>query len=352
MDAVCGFVRRPDGVNPNDRCYGPIPRILYAIIYCISAVAGRSEAICRRLSLSKHSIPMTEVPYTIGFLGGFRDYRHNSDFIDNALDYYCGRHARLRVLVSPTTESETRLATRIIAARKTRPQIEVVSVIATAHLRSYERNGTGSTVTHRNRLIASSDRYIVLDETSYGGYAEQLYNLFIEQCDLILYNCVQDAKKDRLLLHVRRFSVPVPIAFLPKFTADATDIEKLLDASLAYLRANDFRVPAEKLPQVFLRSWTFQPVQERYAHISSLDDVAAVFRLDDKNIRLKVFAYALAIHANFWANPECNDAENACWLYRIFCRQLDRIAHARATGQSPGQFELFDFDRQLKDIYR
>ncbi len=297
-------------------------------------------------------MPMTEVPYTIGFLGGFRDYRHNSDFIDNALDYYYGRHARLRVLVSPTTESETRLATRIIAARKTRPKIEVVSVIAIAHLRSYERSGTGSTVTHRNRLIASSDRYIVLDETSYGGYTEQLYNLFIEQCDLILYNCVQDAKKDRLLLHVRRFSVPVPIAFLPKFTADATDIEKLLDASLAYIRANGFRIRAEKLPQVFLRSWMSQPGQERYARISSLDDVAAVFRLDDKNIRLKVFAYALAIHANFWADPECCDADSVHVLYRLFCRQLDRIALARASGQPSERFELFDFDRQLKDGWR
>lgn len=295
-------------------------------------------------------MPMTEAPYTIGFLGGFRDYRHNSDFIDNALDYYCGRHARLRVLVSPTTESETRLATRILAARKTRPEIEVVSVIATAHMRSYQNPGTGSTVVHRNRLIASSDRYIVLDETSYGGYAEQLYNLFIEQCDLILYNCVQDAKKDRLLSHVRQFSVPVPIAFLPKFTAAATDIEKVLDTSLAYIRANAFRVPAEKLPQVFLRHWASQPVQERYTPISSLDDVAAVFRLDDKNIRLKVFAYALAIHANFWADPECYDADNVHVLYRLFCRQLNRIALARASGQPPGQFELFDFDRQLKDV--
>ncbi len=269
---------------------------------------------------------MIEVPYTIGFLGGFRDYRHNSDFIDNALDYYSGRNARLRVLVSPTTESETRLATRILAARKTHPGIEIISVIATAHMRSYERNGTGSTVTHRNRLIASSDRYIVLDETSYGGYAEQLYNLFIEQCDLILYNCVQDSKKDRLLLHVRRFSVPVPIAFLPKYTAAETDTGKILAASLAYIRANGFRIRAEKLPQVFLRSWTSQPGQERYAHISSLDDVAAVFRLDDNNIRLKVFAYALAVHANFWADPECCDADSVHVLYRLFCRQLNRIA--------------------------
>ncbi len=295
---------------------------------------------------------MIEVPYTIGFLGGFRDYRHNSDFIDNALDYYSGRNARLRVLVSPTTESETRLATRILAARRSRPKIEIVSVIATAHLRSYERNGTGSTVAHRNRLIASSDRYIVLDETSYGGYAEQLYNLFVEQCDLILYNCVQDVKKDRLLLHVRRFSVPVPIAFLPRFTADATDIEKVLDASLAYLRANAFRIRAEKLPQVFLRHWASQPVQERYTPISSLDDVAAIFRLDDNNIRLKVFAYALAVHANFWADPECCDADNVHVLYRLFCRKLNRIALARASGQPSERFELFDFDRQLKDVYR
>lgn len=297
-------------------------------------------------------MPVTEVPYTIGFLGGFRDYRHNSDFIDNALDYYCGRHARLRVLVSPTTEGETRLATRILAARRSRPEIEVVSVIATAHLRSYQNPGTGSTVMHRNRLIASSDRYIVLDETSYGGYAEQLYNLFVEQCDLILYNCVQDAKKDRLLSHVRQFSVPVPIAFLPKFTAAATDIEKVLDASLNFIRSNDFRVPAEKLPQVFLRSWTSQPGQERYACIFSLDDVAAIFRLDDKNIRLKVFAYTLAVHANFWANPEKCDAECVHVLYRLFCRQLDRIALARASGQPPERFELFDFDRQLKDGWR
>ena len=297
---------------------------------------------------------MTEIPYTIGFLGGFRDYRHNSDFIDNALDYYCGRHARLRVLVSPTTESETRLATRILAARKTHPEIEVVSVIATAHLRSYERNGTGSTVTHRNRLIASSDRYIVLDETSYGGYAEQLYNLFVEQCDLILYNCVQDVKKDRLLLHVRRFSVPVPvpIAFLPKYTAAETDTGKILAASLAYIRANAFRVPAEKLPQVFLRHWASQPELEHYARISCPEDVAAVFRLDDKNIRLKVFAYTLAVHANFWVDPECCDADSVHVLYRLFCRQLDRIALARASGQPSERFELFDFDRQLKDVYR
>ena len=291
---------------------------------------------------------MTEIPYTIGFLGGFRDYRHNSDFIDNALDYYCGRHTRLRVMVSPTTESETRLATRILAARKTHPEIEVVSVIATAHLRSYQNRGTGSTVIHRNRIIATSDRYVVLNETSYGGYTEQLYNLFIEQCDLILYNCVQDAKKDRLLSHVRRFNIPVPIAFLPKFTADTTDIEKVLNASLAYLRANAFRIRAEKLPQVFLRSWMSQSGQERYAHISSLDDVAAVFRLDDKNIRLKVFAYALAIHANFWADPECCDADNAHVLYRLFCRQLNRIALARASGQPPERFVLFDFGSQQK----
>ena len=295
---------------------------------------------------------MTEVPYTIGFLGGFRDYRHNSDFIDNALDYYCGRHARLRVLVSPTTESETRLATRILAARRSRPEIEVVSVIATAHLRSYERSGTGSTVTHRNRIIAASNYYIVVPETSIGNYAEQLHQLFIAQCDLILYNGYGRNKTDPFLIHARQIGVPVPIAFLPKFTADATNIEKVLDASLNFIRSNDFRVPAEKLPQVFLRSWTSQSGQERYARISSLDDVAAIFRLDDKNIRLKVFAYALAIHANFWANPECCDADSVHVLYRLFCRQLDRIAQARASGQPSERFELFDFDRQLKDGWR
>ncbi len=295
---------------------------------------------------------MTEIPYTIGLLGGFVHRRHNSDFIDEALDYYCGQHKCLRVLVSPTSESETRLATRILAARKTHPGIEVVSVIATAHLRSYQNRGTGSTVIHRNRIIASSDRYVVLNETSYGGYTEQLYNLFVEQCDLILYNCVQDAKKDRLLLHVRRFNIPVPIAFLPRYTFQEPDAQRMLDASLAYIRANGFRIRAEKLPQVFLRHWASQPVQERYAHISNMDDVAAVFRLDDNNIRLKVFAYTLAVHANFWADPECCDADSVHVLYRLFCRQLDRIAHARASGQPSERFELFDFDRQLADFHR
>ena len=297
-------------------------------------------------------MPVTEIPYTIGFLGGFRDYRHNSDFIDNALDYYSVRNARLRVLVSPTTESETRLATRIIAARRSRPEIEVVSVIATAHMRSYQNPGTGSTVVHRNRIIAASNYYIVVPETSIGNYAEQLHQLFIAQCDLILYNGYGRNKTDPFLIHARQIGVPVPIAFLPKFTADATNIEKVLDASLNFIRSNDFRVQAEKLPQVFLRSWTSQPGQERYTPISSLDDVAAIFRLDDKNIRLKVFAYALAIHANFWANPECCDADSVHVLYRLFCRQLDRIAQARASGQPSERFELFNFDRQLKDGWR
>ncbi len=297
-------------------------------------------------------MPVTEIPYTIGFLGGFRDYRHNSDFIDNALDYYSVRNARLRVLVSPTTESETRLATRIIAARRSRPEIEVVSVIATAHMRSYQNPGTGSTVVHRNRIIAASNYYIVVPETSIGNYAEQLHQLFIAQCDLILYNGYGRNKTDPFLIHARQIGVPVPIAFLPKFTADATNIEKVLDASLNFIRSNDFRVQAEKLPQVFLRSWTSQPGQERYTPISSLDDVAAIFRLDDKNIRLKVFAYALAIHANFWADPECCDADSVHVLYRLFCRQLDRIAQARASGQPSERFELFDFDRQLADFLR
>jgi len=254
--------------------------------------------------------------------------------------------------VSPTTEGETRLATRILAARKTYPGIEIISVIATAHMRSYQNPGTGSTVVHRNRIIAASNYYIVVPEKTIGNYMEQLYNLFIAHCDLILYNNRGIHKTDPFLTHVKKLGVPVPIAFLPKFTADTTDIEKVLNASLAYLRANAFRIRAEKLPQVFLRSWMSQSGQERYAHISSLDDVAAIFRLDDKNIRLKVFAYALAIHANFWADPECCDADSVHVLYRLFCRQLDRIALARASGQPPERFELFDFDRQLKSIYR
>ncbi|MDE6623959.1 MAG: hypothetical protein K2K30_06185 [Alistipes sp.] len=128
-------------------------------------------------------------------------------------------------------------------------------------------------------------------------------------------------------------------------------MRRTLDASLAYLRAHAFRVSAEKLPQVLLRSWTAQPGQERYADISGLDDVAAVFRLDDSNIRLKALAYALAVHANFRADPECLDAGSVHALYRLFCRQLDRI-HARATGQPSERFELFDFDSQLKDLHR
>lgn len=294
---------------------------------------------------------MTEAPYTIGFFGGFRDYRHNSDFIDEALDYYCGRHARLRVLVSPTTEGETRLATRILAARKTYPGIEIISVIATAHMRSYQNPGTGSTVVHRNRIIAASNYYIVVPEKTIGNYMEQLYNLFIAHCDLILYNNCGIHKTDPFLTHVKKLGVPVPIAFLPKYIAAETNTGKIVTASLAYLRANAFRIRAEKLPQVFLRSWTSQSGQERYTPISSLDDVAAIFRLDDSNIRLKVFAYALAVHANFWADPECCDADSVQVLYRLFCRQLDRIAQARASGQPPERFELFDFDRQLKSIY-
>ena len=74
--------------------------------------------------------------------------------------------------------------------------------------------------------------------------------------------------------------------------------------------------------------------------------------MNNDNIRLKVFAYTLAVHANFWAAPEECDAECVHVLYRLFCRQLNRIAYARTTGQSPGQFELFDFDRQLKDVHR
>ena len=294
---------------------------------------------------------MTEAPYTIGFFGGFRDYRHNSDFIDEALDYYCGRHARLRVLVSPTTEGETRLATRILAARKTYPGIEIISVIATAHMRSYQNPGTGSTVVHRNRIIAASNYYIVVPEKTIGNYMEQLYNLFIAHCDLILYNNRGIHKTDPFLTHVRKLGVPVPIAFLPKYIAAETNTGKIVTASLAYLRANAFRIRAEKLPQVFLRSWTSQLGQERYTPISSLDDVAAIFRLDDKNIRLKVFAYTLAIHVNFWADPECCDADSVHVLYRLFCGQLDRIAQARASGQPSERFELFDFDRQLKSIY-
>ena len=69
-----------------------------------------------------------------------------------------------------------------------------------------------------------------------------------------------------------------------------------------------------------------------------------------QQLRLKALAYALAVHTNFRANPECLDAGSVHALYRLFCRQLDRI-HARATGQPSERFELFDFDSQLKDLH-
>ncbi len=98
-----------------------------------------------------------------------------------------------------------------------RPEIEVVSVIASAHLRSYERSGTSSTVAHRNRLIAASDRYLVLDETSYGGYAEQLGNILFERCDRVLYNG-DEPHREQFMRRVCRLGIPTPIAFLPRYT--------------------------------------------------------------------------------------------------------------------------------------
>ncbi|MDE5622234.1 MAG: hypothetical protein K2I59_04510, partial [Alistipes sp.] len=123
----------------------------------------------------------------------------------------------------------------------------------------------------------------------------------------MLYNG-DEPHREQFMRRVCRLGIPTPIAFLPRYTVQEPDVQRMLDASLAYLRAHAFRVSAEKLPQVSLRSWTAQPAQERYADISSMDNVAAVFLLDDSNIRLKALAYALAVHANFRVDPECLDA--------------------------------------------
>ncbi len=153
----------------------------------------------------------------------------------------------------------------------------------------------------------------VVPEKTIGNYMEQLYIVFHRALpDLFLYtqnaeSQGQETNKTPPLSGSEmseKLGVPFPIAFLPKLHSSRNESGKIVTASLAYLRANAFRIRAEKLPQVFLRSGRRNSAGSLYAHLQPWKRRGSRLPTGRQQIfGLKYSPIRWPFIANFWARP-------------------------------------------------
>jgi hypothetical protein len=208
------------------------------------------------------------------------------------------------------------------------------------------------------------------DETVRGAFfAPELFRLFIERCDLLVF---QEHHAGAQMVGLLRelltdMAVPLPVQYellhpgyaSLHYPADRKqyriyggpyyDPYQEIRQSVAYLRRNNFVIRAEHLPMIFVHTWQSEPPPGWYHYLTTPDDTDAIFRLRETprhdHLSLKVFAYAYAVRHDMWAGGRATPSgADAIRRFRQFRQLLEMIAARREAGERVKSFDLMDFD--------
>lgn len=310
-----------------------------------------------------------EPAFTLGILGGFGDGLRTAQYFGQLAAYHLKSMSRIRVLIALTGKGELSVAAYLLDQRPEHPGLEVTLVLTARQWREYLQNVSHGKAAEYNRIIGAADRREVMERCAERFSPPELFRLFIERCDLLVFHEHRAGAQMVGLLRelLTDMAVPLPVQYellhpgyaSLHYPADRKqyriyggpyyDPWQEIRQSIAYLRRNNFVIRADHLPTVFMRKWQSEPPPGWYHYLTTPDDTDAIFRLRETprhdHLSLKVFAYAYAVRHDMWAGGGATPSgADAIRRFRQFRQLLEMIAARREAGERVESFDLMDFD--------
>ena len=310
-----------------------------------------------------------EPAFTIGILGGCGNGLRTAQYFGQLAAYYLKSMSRIRLLIPLASKGEQSVASYLLELKRSNPGLEIAVVLTARQWQEYQQNISHGKAAEYNRIIDAADRREVMERCVERFWPPELFRLFVERCDLLVF---QEHHAGAQMVGLLRelltdMAVPLPVQYELLHPGYASlhyptdrkqyriyggpyyDPYQEIRHSVAYLRRNNFVIRAEHLPTVFVRKWQSEPPPGWYHYLTTPDDMDAIFRLRETPrhdyLSLKVFAYVYAVRHDLWAaGRETPSGADAIRRFRQFRQLLEIIAARREAGERVESFDLMDFD--------
>ena len=303
--------------------------------------------------------------FTIGMLGGCANGRSMARYFEEVASHYLRTFPRVRYLFSITTEQDRSVVRHLLECRPTLPGLEVAVILSSHQWDSHRCAATDERTAACNRIIDAADFCEVLPESKATLPRPALYRRFIERCDCIIFNEHLAGWALAGLFHAQvvQSGVPIPVQYgfaMPQYASfnyppdrrdylvcerDHFNPAAEYVQSVAYIERTGFSLPADRLPQIFLRKWLAAPPEKSCCYLMLREDLDTLGRLRDRigceYLSLKVFAWNYATRKSTKEKASEADAANRFMQFRTLLRW---IAARREAGESVPPFDLWDFD--------
>lgn len=303
--------------------------------------------------------------FTLGLLGGCSRSRSVARYFEKVASHYLRTFPRVRVLLPVTTGGERSVARHLSECRSTHPGLEVAVMLTSRQWTDYLRKTADDRSISCSGIIAAANFHEVLPESKTTLPKPVLFRFFIERCDHIVFNEHLAGWALAGLFHAQvvQSGVPIPVQYglsMPEYASFEypADRRDYLDydsgyydpaaeyaQSVAYIERNGFSLPADRVPQIFLRKWLAAPPGESCRYLTMQEDLDTLGRLRDRSgceyLSLKVFARVYAARKS--TKEKISDPEAAI-RFMQFRTLLKGIAARREAGDPVPTFDLWDFD--------
>lgn len=304
-------------------------------------------------------------PFTLGLLGGCGKGRSTAKYFESVVNYYLKTFSRIRFLLPVTTAGERSVASHLLECRAGDSRMEIYLMLSSRQWSNYISGVASDRSEECSRIIAAADHCEILPGSKVILSQSALFRLFIERCDLIIFNEHRAGWQETEMFdaQVLESGVPIPVQYrlgAPGYAAISypPDRREYLDSqsvyydpaaeygqSTSYIRRNGFRIQSDRLPMIFLRKWLAELPTRCYKYLMSPDGVSALFLIKDRPLMdclsLKVFAFAYTTRRGKKEIAYGNEALNRFMQFREL---LERIAAKRKEGEPVEPFDLLDFD--------
>lgn len=303
--------------------------------------------------------------FTIGILGGCGRGRGMARYFEEVATHYLRTFPRVRFLFPVTTGQERAVVGHLLECRATYPGLEVAVMLTSRQWDGRRCSATDERTAACNRIIDAADCCEVLPESKTTLPQPKLYRRFIERCDHIIFNEHRAGWALAGLFHAQvvQSGVPIPVQYgfsSVKYTrleypADRReylvfggiyyDPAAEYAQSIAYVERTGFSLPAECLPQIFLRKWLAAPPGKSCRYLMVPEDIESIDLLRDRPgceyVSLKIFE---KVYTTRKSTKEKTSDPDAALRFMQFRTLLRGIAARREAGMSVPPFDLWDFD--------